>query len=66
MVSFTINEEGEVIEDSIQVIQAAPADIFDRSSVRAAARFQFEPRIENGQAVEVSNVRYLFRYELED
>ena len=66
VVSFTIDEEGAVKEDSVQVIRADPENIFDRASVSAVTRFQFEPMVENGQGVEVSDVRYLFRYELED
>lgn len=65
-VSFTINEDGEVIEDSIQVVRADPEDIFDRASVRAVTRFQFEPRIKNGLGVEVPDVGYIFRYVLKD
>ena len=66
VVTFTINEDGEVIEDSIQVVRANPEDIFDRASVRAVTRFQFEPQIKDGLGVQVPDVGYLFRYVLED
>lgn len=66
LVSFTVDGQGNVIEDTIEVIDAEPASIFDRSSIRAAARFKFQPRVVNGQGVEVPGVQYLFRYQLEE
>ena len=66
LVSFTVDFLGNVIEESITVVDAEPADIFNRSSERAAARFKFQPRLVDGKGVEVANVRYLFRYDLED
>jgi protein TonB len=57
---------GNVVEDTIVVVDAEPPNIFDRSSQRAAARFKFQPRVVDGQGVEVAGVQYLFRYELED
>ena len=66
LVSFTVDGLGNVVEDSIVVVDAEPPNIFDRSSVRAAARFKFQPRVEDGQGVEVQGVQYVFRYELED
>lgn len=66
LVSFTVASTGRVIEDTIVVVDAEPAQMFDRSSVRAAARFEFEPRIRSGRAVDVEGVQYVFRYQLED
>ena len=66
LVSFTVNGLGSVEEDSITVVDAEPPQIFNRSSVRAAARFKFQPRVEDGVGVEVSGVQYLFRYQLEE
>lgn len=66
LVSFTVDGLGNVVEDSIVVVDAEPPEMFDRSSVRAAARFKFQPRVRNGQGIEVPGVQYLFRYELED
>lgn len=66
LVSFTVDGLGNVIEDSIVVVDAEPPNIFDRSSVRAAARFKFQPRVVDGQGVEVPGVQYVFRYELEE
>ena len=66
LVSFTVDGLGNVVEDSIEVVDAEPPNIFDRSSVRAAARFKFQPRVVDGVGVEVPGVQYVFRYELEE
>ena len=66
LVSFTVNGLGNVVEETITVVDAEPANIFNRSSERAAARFKFQPRVVDGKGVEVAGVQYLFRYELED
>ena len=66
LVSFTVNGLGNVEEDTIEVVDAEPANIFDRSSIRAAARFKFQPRVVDGQGVDVAGVQYLFRYQLEE
>ena len=66
LVSFSVNGQGSVVEYSIVVTDAEPPNIFDRSSLRAAARFKFQPRVVDGQGVRVDDVQYLFRYQLED
>ena len=66
LVSFTVDGLGNVVEDSIVVVDAEPTSIFDRSSIRAAGRFKFQPRVVDGQGVAVNDVQYVFRYELED
>lgn len=66
LVSFTVNGLGNVVEDSVVVVDAEPLSMFDRSSIRAAGRFKFQPRVVDGQGVAVENVQYVFRYELED
>ncbi|MEC9222382.1 MAG: TonB family protein [Pseudomonadota bacterium] len=66
LVSFTVNGLGSVEEETITVVDAEPPQIFNRSSVRAAARFKFQPRVEDGVGVSVSGVQYLFRYQLEE
>ena len=66
LVSFTVDGLGNVVEETIAVVDAEPANIFNRSSERAAARFKFQPRVVDGKGVEVAGVQYLCRYELED
>lgn len=65
-VSFTVDGMGNVVEDTITVVDAEPANIFDRTSTRAATRFKFQPRVVDGQGVPVEGVQYVFRYQLED
>ncbi|HWS26203.1 MAG TPA: TonB family protein [Xanthomonadales bacterium] len=46
---FAVSTDGKV--DDIVVLGSEPPRIFDREAVRAAARWRFEPRRENGVAV---------------
>jgi len=62
LVSFTVDNQGNVAEGSIKVIDAEPPEIFNRNSIRAAARFKFQPRIKDGIGVEVEDVQYVFRF----
>lgn len=66
LLSFTVTEDGAVDASSMQVMDADPADVFDRSALRAAEKFLFQPRIIDGNAVEVPGVQYLFTFVLED
>ncbi len=61
-VSFTVTEEGLVVD--ARILDARPLGVFDQSAIRAAELFRFEPRIVNGQAVVVENVRHVFEYAL--
>lgn len=61
-VSFTVTKEGLVID--AQVIDAEPKGIFDSSAIRAAEFFHFEPRVMNGQAVVVEDVRHVFNFNM--
>ncbi|NKB33815.1 MAG: TonB family protein [Pseudomonadales bacterium] len=65
LVEFTVDERGNVLEDSIVVVDSEPPNIFNRASIRAAARFKFQPRVESGLGVAVHNVPYIFRFEME-
>ncbi len=63
LVSFAVDGLGNVIEESIVVVDAEPADIFDLSSIRAISEFKYQPRVLDGQGVAVPDMRYLFRYD---
>jgi len=63
-VMFTVDENGGV-QDAV-VVDADPPEIFDSSSLRAVARFKFNPRTKNGQPVKTPGVQYVFRYNLAD
>lgn len=62
-VSFTVTATGGVSD--VIVVDAEPAGIFDTSSIRAAEKFKFQPKVVNGEGVPVPNVQYVFRYQLE-
>ncbi|MCF6783832.1 energy transducer TonB [Stutzerimonas stutzeri] len=55
--AFTINPAGKV--ENIRVLEASPRNIFDREARRAAARWRFAPRTENGVAVSREAVKTL-------
>lgn len=63
-VRFTVKADGAVDSDSLRVMDAEPPYVFDHTALAAAKRFLFSPRIVAGQAVDVPNVQYVFRYAL--
>lgn len=62
-VKFTVTETGGVTD--VVVVDGEPRGMFDQSSIRAAERFRFQPRVVNGEGVAVPGVQYVFRYQLE-
>ncbi len=66
LMEFTVNGIGNVIEESIVVVDSEPPNIFDRSSIRAVARFKYQPRVVEGKGVDVPGVRTVIRYELDN
>lgn len=63
---FTVDAQGNVVEDSITIIEATPSDIFNRSAIAAVRQFQFDPHLVNGQAVPVAEVEYQINYRMKD
>lgn len=63
-VRFTVTAAGVVDPQSIEIIEAQPEAIFDTSAIRATSEFQFSPRIRSGVPVDVPNVQYVFRYQM--
>lgn len=55
--AFTITPAGKV--ENIRVLEASPRNVFDREARRAAARWRFAPRTENGSAVSREAVKTL-------
>ncbi len=66
LLEFTVDEQGRVVTDSIEIVDSEPAEIFHRSSQRAAEKFLFQPRTISGVPTQVPGVQYLFRFALED
>ena len=63
-VSFTVGVDGLVIADSVEVVDAEPAVVFNRSAIAAAKQFRFTPHSPNGVPVVLPDVQYVFRYKL--
>lgn len=55
--AFTITAAGKV--ENIRVLDSSPPNVFDREARRAAARWRFAPRTENGSAVSREAVKTL-------
>lgn len=55
--AFTITAGGTV--ENIRVLEASPRNVFDREARRAASRWRFAPRTENGAAVSREAVKTL-------
>lgn len=55
--AFTITPDGKV--ENIRVLESLPANVFDREARRAAVRWRFSPRSEDGQLVAREAVKTL-------
>ncbi len=62
MLAFTVDESGTVIPDTIDVINQQPPGYFERAAVNAARRMNFDNILNRL----VRDVRYVFRFELEN
>lgn len=61
-VEYTITPAGTVKD--ARVVAAHPARIFDRAALQAVRKWKYNPKIENGQAVERPGVQYTLLFEL--
>ncbi len=64
VLSFTVDENGSVQQQTIKVEETEPPFVFNRSAIRAASDLTYAPRIENGAATRTQNVKYRFEYRL--
>jgi len=67
-VSFTVTETGRT--RNVTVLEATTKDgsatsMFDRAAIAAAEQFRYQPRVRDGAAVEVHDVRNRFVFELD-
>lgn len=53
-----------VVEGSCVTTDGRPTTVFNRSSIRAAERFKYRPKVVDGEPVDVPGVRFRFTYEL--
>lgn len=63
-VQFTITVTGTV-KDAV-VVEAQPKNIFDDAALKSIARWRYNPKVEDGMAVERVGVQTVIRFELED
>ncbi|MBL4601883.1 MAG: TonB family protein [Emcibacteraceae bacterium] len=61
VVIFTVTPEGGTKD--VRAIESNHK-IFERTSINAAAKYRYKPKIINGEAVEVKNVRMRLEYRL--
>ena len=61
-VAYTVTKQGTTRD--IRVVDCS-SSLFERASIQAAAKFKYKPRIVDGQAVEVPNVKNRFNYKLQ-
>jgi protein TonB len=62
-VQFTITPTGTV--SNAVVVNAEPKNIFDDAALKAIARWRYNPKVENGVAVERVGVQTIIRFQLE-
>lgn len=55
VLEYTVTKQGTV-RDPV-VVEAKPAQIFNKAAIKSALRYKYKPRVENGEPVEVPRVR---------
>jgi protein TonB len=63
VVSFTVRENGSVINPSI--VDSEPGDIFDQAALSAMSKFRFQPRRAGVDNIAVPNLELKFVFELD-
>ena len=61
---FTISAQGTVKD--ARVLRSKPKGVFDRAALRAVKKWKYNPKIEDGVAVERSGVAVRITFDLED
>ena len=61
MLGFSVDVDGDVINNSIQTLQEQPEGFFEASAASAARRLTFQ----NVRGELIEDVRYVFRYQLD-
>ncbi len=62
IVSYTVTKQGATKD--IAVVDCS-SKLFERASMKAAQKFKYKPRVVDGQAIEVPNVKNKFNYKLQ-
>ncbi|MEC8442790.1 MAG: TonB family protein [Pseudomonadota bacterium] len=63
VVEFSVSALGTVTNP--MVLEAEPPGVFDKAALDAVKKFKYKPQVVEGQAVEVTGVRNIIRFELD-
>lgn len=63
IIEYVVTKSGSIRDP--QAVDCQPSGIFERASLKAAAKFKYKPRVVDGEAIEVAGVQNKFTYELE-
>jgi protein TonB len=63
VVQYTVTRQG-TIRDPFVIEDQCTSSLFHRSSIQAALKFKYKPRVIDGEAVEVPGVQNKFTYEI--
>ena len=63
-VQFSVTSIGTV-RDAV-VVDSEPDVVFDQAALKAIARWRYNPRVENGEAVERVGLQTLIRFTIEN
>ena len=64
IVTYTVTTTGAIRDPYVEnESDCSPKGIFERASLKAAAKFKYKPRVVDGQAIEVAGVQNKFTYE---
>lgn len=64
IVQYTVTKQGAV-RDPVVLEDQCTSSMFHRSSIQAALKFKYKPRVVDGEAMEVPGVKNKFTYEIE-
>lgn len=62
--SFTVDENGEIAPQSINLVLSEPRYLFEEASLAALNSFKFVPQKVRGKTIPTAGVRYTFKYNL--
>ena len=62
-VEYTVTKNGSI--RSPVPVDCKPSGIFEKTSIKAATKFKYKPRVVDGQAIEVAGVQNRFTFRLE-
>jgi len=63
ILEYTVTKQGKVKD--IIVVESSPSNIFNSAAKRSAKGYQYQPRVENGEPVEVFGVRTKIVFRME-